>query len=238
MFSLKIVDTDVFLDMSPSAQNLYFHLGMRADDDGFVSSPKRIMAMCNASEDDMRVLLAKNFIIKMPTNGVAVITHWHINNLIRTDRYQETEYLEEKRSLKKKAGKYLFDNVIPSDNQLPTIGIPRIGKDRIGKDRLEDSDDSSSPDIPIIIDLFKEVNPSYSRLFGNKTERQCVSRLLKTYGIDKLSEMVKSLPKIITQPYAPKITTPFEFEKNLGKLLAFISQQSSISNSKKPNVIL
>ena len=139
MFSLKVVDTDMFLDMSPSAQNLYFHLGMRADDDGFVSSPKKIMVMVNASEDDMRVLLAKNFVIKMATNGIAVITHWHTNNLIRPDRYQETEYKEEKNRLNLSDGKYNQDfgllNVIPNGNQMATQ--VRLGKDSIGKDKEE-----------------------------------------------------------------------------------------------------
>src|SRR3990167_156626 len=93
MFSLKVIDTDNFLDMSPTAQNLYFHLGMRADDDGFVASPKKIMQICGAPDDDMKVLIAKGFIIPMATNGVSVITHWKVNNLIRPDRYVETEYL-------------------------------------------------------------------------------------------------------------------------------------------------
>ena len=135
MFSLKVVDTDTFLDMSPSAQNLYFHLGMRADDDGFVASPKKIMVMVNASEDDMKVLIAKNFVIKMATNGVSVITHWHTNNLIRPDRYQETDYKEEKSRLEITGGKYTqsfgIPNVIPDGNQMAPQY--RLGKVRLGK---------------------------------------------------------------------------------------------------------
>lgn len=135
MFSLKVVDTDSFLEMSASAQNLYFHLGMRADDDGFVSSPKKIMMMCNASDDDMKILIAKNFIIKMATNGVSVVTHWHVNNLIRPDRYQETEYKEEKSRLEIKDRKYI-QNLgipfgIPNDNQMTTQY--RVGKGSIDK---------------------------------------------------------------------------------------------------------
>lgn len=140
MFSLKVVDTDMFLDMSPSAQNLYFHLGMRADDDGFVSSPKKIMAITNASEDDMRVLVAKNFVIPMATNGVSVITHWHTNNLIRPDRYQETGYKDEKARLGVNNGMYIqgfgipnvIPNVIPNGNQMATQ--VRLGKVRLGNE--------------------------------------------------------------------------------------------------------
>jgi hypothetical protein len=133
MFSLKVIDTDTFLDMSASAQNLYFHLGMRADDDGFVASPKKIMVMANASEDDMKVLIAKNFIIRMATNGVSVITHWHTNNLIRPDRYQETEYKEEKSRLDVVNGKYSQSFGMTSG--IPDV-IPSIGKDRLGKDTI------------------------------------------------------------------------------------------------------
>lgn len=143
MFSLKVIDTDNFLDMSPTAQNLYFHLGMRADDDGFVASPKKIMQMCGAPDDDMKVLIAKCFIIPMATNGVCVITHWKVNNLIRPDRYVETEYKEEKGRLDCKDNKYFIStgpgvkhigiqNVIPNGNQRVTQD--RLGKDRLGKD--------------------------------------------------------------------------------------------------------
>ncbi len=154
MFSLKVVDTDTFLEMSPSAQNLYFHLGMRADDDGFVASPKKIMGMVNASEDDMRVLVAKNFVIKMVTNGVSVITHWHTNNLIRPDRYQGTQYQEEKARLVIEEGKYKTDlfgipNVIPNGNQLATQ--VRLGKVRLGKNTIagkKPANEGEEPQIP------------------------------------------------------------------------------------------
>ncbi|MBX4188186.1 MAG: replisome organizer [Candidatus Doudnabacteria bacterium] len=134
MFSLKVIDTDSFLDMSPTAQNLYFHLGMRADDDGFVASPKKIMKMVSAPDDDMKVLIAKGFIVPMSTNGVCVISHWKINNLIKSDRYSETIYLEEKARLVEKNGVYSVD--ILGSKMVP-LSEPqvRLGKDRIGKDK-------------------------------------------------------------------------------------------------------
>lgn len=79
MFGLDVVDTDLFLDMSPSARALYYDLGMRADADGFVSSPKKIVRMGSYSNDDLMVLEAKGFIIPFD-NGVVVITHWNMNN--------------------------------------------------------------------------------------------------------------------------------------------------------------
>lgn len=98
MFDLEIVDTDLFLEMPVSSQNLYFHLGMRADDDGFVSNPKKIIRVVGASEDDLKILIAKKFIIQFET-GLIVIRHWKINNYIRKDRYTETIYKEEKKQL-------------------------------------------------------------------------------------------------------------------------------------------
>ncbi len=99
MFSLDIVDTDLFLDMPASTQNLYFHLGMRADDDGFVSSPKRITSLVNCSSDDLKLLIAKGLIIPFDS-GVCVVRDWKINNYIQRDRYHETKYLVEKSTLK------------------------------------------------------------------------------------------------------------------------------------------
>jgi hypothetical protein len=98
MFSMQIVDTDAFLDMPLTTQLLYFHFGMRADDDGFVSNPKKVMRMIGSGEDDLKVLITKRFIIPFK-NGVCVIKHWKINNYIQKDRYNETKYLEEKAKL-------------------------------------------------------------------------------------------------------------------------------------------
>lgn len=98
MFDLQIVDTDLFLEMPQSTQNLYFHLGMRADDDGFVGNPKRIIRTIGANEDDLKILFSKQFIIPFES-GIVVIRHWKLNNYLRKDRYIETIYKEEKRML-------------------------------------------------------------------------------------------------------------------------------------------
>ena len=119
MFSLKIIDTDEFLDMPPTTQNLYFHLCMRADDDGFVSNPKKIMKIINSATDDMKVLIGKQFVIPFDS-GICVIKHWKIHNLIRNDRYTETEYKREKNLLIEQNKKYELNNgrqnVIPNGN--------------------------------------------------------------------------------------------------------------------------
>lgn len=98
MFSLDIVNTDSFLDMSASAQALYFHLGMRADDDGFIASPKRITNMVGCNIDDLKLLIAKGFLIRFDS-GIIVITHWKVNNYLRPDRYHPTLHQTEKNYL-------------------------------------------------------------------------------------------------------------------------------------------
>lgn len=98
MFAKTIVDSDAFLDMPLSAQALYFHLSMRADDDGFVNNPKKIQRMIGASDDDCKLLVFKRFILAFES-GVIVIKHWRIHNYIQKDRYKETLYKEEKSSL-------------------------------------------------------------------------------------------------------------------------------------------
>ena len=98
MFSLDVIDTDSFLGLPASSQSLYFHLGMRAGDDGFVSSPKRITAMVGAAGDDLKLLIAKGFVIPFES-GVCVIRDWRVNNYIQRDRYTPSIYTEEKQRL-------------------------------------------------------------------------------------------------------------------------------------------
>lgn len=98
MFAKSIVLSDAFLDMPMSSRCLYFTLSMMADDDGFVNSPKAIMRQCGASQDDLNVLLSKRYVLAFES-GVIVIKHWRINNYLRADRYTETTYLKEKKTL-------------------------------------------------------------------------------------------------------------------------------------------
>lgn len=119
MFDLEVVDTDLFLEMPQSTQNLYFHLGMRADDDGFVSNPKKIIRTIGANQDDLKILFSKQFIIPFES-GIVVIRHWKLNNYLRKDRYTETIYKEEKKQLvEDENGVYkLMSRVgIPNGNQ-------------------------------------------------------------------------------------------------------------------------
>lgn len=123
MFAKTIIDSDAFLDMPLSTQALYFHLSMRADDDGFINNPKRIQRVIGAADDDLKVLIAKNFIIPFET-GIVVIKHWRIHNYLRNDRYTETVYKEEKEQLMLKENKaYTLKNQAGYPVGIPS-GIP------------------------------------------------------------------------------------------------------------------
>jgi hypothetical protein len=116
MFAKTIIDSDAFLDMPLSAQALYFHLSMRADDDGFINNPKKIQRMVGASDDDCKLLLMKRFIIAFES-GVVVIKHWKIHNYIQKDRYKPTVYQEEKSLLIEKENKVYTDCI----QDVPTL---------------------------------------------------------------------------------------------------------------------
>lgn len=142
MFSKKITETDNFLDMPLSSQALYFHLNMGADDEGFIDKAKTIQRTIGASSDDLRILIAKGFVIPFDS-GVVVIRHWRIHNYIRSDRFQSTMHQEEKKKIdfdetkiaNIKAFQDVIPDVIPNGYQMDTQ--VRIGKDRLDKVRLD-----------------------------------------------------------------------------------------------------
>ena len=141
MFAKTIVLSDAFLDMPLSARCLYFTLGMLADDDGFVNSPKSIMRQAGASMDDLNILLAKRFILDFDS-GIIVIKHWRIHNYIQKDRYKETKYFEEKATLmvdEKGAYTECIQNVSSLDTQ-----------DRLELGKSQDSvvEENISPALP------------------------------------------------------------------------------------------
>lgn len=157
MFSKTVVDSDAFLDMPLSTQALYFHLSMRADDDGFLNNTKRIQRLIGATDDDLKLLIMKRFVIPFE-DGIVVIKHWRMNNYLRKDRYTQTIYQEELAMLSvKEDGSYTLAETsgIPDGNQCVTVGIPdgnqlatqvSIGKDRIGKVSIESSINTACPE--------------------------------------------------------------------------------------------
>lgn len=182
MFSKKIVDSDAFKTMSLAAQALYFHLGMAADDDGVVNNAVSITRSIGATQEALEELVSsRRFLLKGP-NGVYVVKHWKINNVVRADRYVKTTYSDVLENLEvKEDGAYTekqksTDNGIQSDNQVTTNCQPSdnqmsengcIGKDRLGKDNI-----SISPKVDILVASGEADEPNPEKKAINYSEIQ------------------------------------------------------------------
>jgi hypothetical protein len=189
MFSMTVVDSDAFLDMPLSSQCLYFHLNMRADDDGFIGNPKRIQKMIGSSEDDLKLLLAKRFILAFE-DGVIVIKHWKMHNTIRHDRYVATTYQEELSMLITKDNKsYTLEK-----NDLATKWQPN-GNAGLGL----------GLDIGLDIDIDKDKYSVYGELKNVKLTKEEYSKLEEKnllHKIDDLSYYLDSTGKKYKSHYA------------------------------------
>ena len=157
MFTMKTVDSDAFLDMPATTQCLYFHLNMRADDDGFIGNPKRIMKITGASEDDLRLLIAKRFVLTFE-DGIFVTKHWRMHNALSRDRYAETSYTDEKKMLLlKDNGSYSLTGGNPIDDTRLIERSGRQTQQRRNKDATKTlSDIDKGLDIDIELDKDKE----------------------------------------------------------------------------------
>lgn len=182
MFSQQITNSDAFLDMPTSSQNLYFHLNMNADDDGFVSSPKTVMRITSAKDDDLKILIAKKFIIPFDS-GIVVIKHWRINNYIRSDRYKPTAYVEEFSRL------YLKGNnsyTVDSTQGIPMADVKKIPLDPIKKE-LDIDVEEAEEEIEIISKTSKKQQPkqdnwlSIEEQITNKTEDLELREILRQF---------------------------------------------------------
>lgn len=189
MFAKTIIDSDAFLDMSLSTQALYFHLSMRADDDGFVNNPRKIQRMIGAGDDELKMLIAKKFIIPFES-GVCVIKHWRIHNYIQNDRYKETVYKEEKAHLilkENKAYKYVDTPCIQSVSKVETQ--IRLDKTREDKNRLEEN--------RLEIEENKDVCRQLSSIWTNNgygtLNKTLLDKLLADVEIYSLEWLVKAI---------------------------------------------
>ena len=192
MFSRKITESDQFLDMPMSAQVLYFHINMQADDDGFVGNAKTIKRMIGASDDDLKLLIAKQFLIPFET-GIVVIRDWKIHNYIQKDRYSETFYQHEKAQLETLGNKQYqrmdtecIQNVSSLDTQV------RLGKDRLGKERDIQSSSDELDDIPYkeITDYLNEKTNSQFRNSTKKTQTLIKARFAEGFNLDDFKKVI------------------------------------------------
>lgn len=201
MFTQKIIDSDAFLDMPLSTQALYFHLNMRADDDGFINNPKKIVRMIGASEDDFKVLIAKNFIMQFDS-GIIVVKHWKMHNYIAKDRYKPTVYADEKAMLEtKENGAYTLciQDVYKLDTQVSR------GKSKIGEDRQVEAsadvygignEDDTQPVDNSVDNSFSFVGGELGKGVVLLTEAQ-QDALLDKLGFDAFNHYVDKLSRFI-----------------------------------------
>jgi len=199
MFAKSIVLSDAFLDMPMSARCLYFTLGMLADDDGFVGSPKAIMRQCGASQDDLSILLSKRYVLAFES-GVIVIKHWRINNYLRQDRYSPTTYIEERNELDLDAkGAYIEAEGIQAG--IPP-GIPREDKrseeecsEGKGREDLTISDEivCRPEDVRQVVEAWNTLGIQTIRKVptADKNTGKMLRARIKEYGIEAVLEAVE-----------------------------------------------
>lgn len=178
MFDKTITNSDNFLEMPDSTQNLYFHLSMEADDDGFVDNWKSIMRMTGKKEDDLKILIAKQYIIPFES-GVIVIKHWRINNYLRKDRYHQTKYLNEKSQLKvEKNEEYTLQD---------TVGIPVGNRE---KNRIEENSIDKNITTTTNIDIYKYIKDNFGR-FISPIEKEKLDSWLLLFSEDVLKYAIE-----------------------------------------------
>lgn len=191
MFAKTIIDSDEFLDMPTSAQALYFHLCMRADDDGFVNNPKKIQRIVNCSDDDLKLLLMKQFILAFES-GVIVVRHWKLHNYIRKDRLKPTIYQDEMAQISEdESGRYVKCQADVS--HLTDKCQHRLDKIRLDKTSIGGVGDEQSPsplpekqkDKPFDV-FWKE----YPKKVGKEAARKAFA---KAKSKASLEEMLKAL---------------------------------------------
>ena len=183
MFSQRIVESARFLKMPPSTQNLYFHLGIYADDDGVVEG-YNVMRQTGSTEDDLKILAAKGFITVLNEDLVTYINDWKENNHIRSDRKVDSIYRDllikmlpgieiQKAKVRADTGKRtgvkrIEKNGRPVDNQWTPNGPHRLGKDRLGKDSIDNIVDSSESPTQLYESEFEQLWSKYPKKQGKK----------------------------------------------------------------------
>ena len=230
MFSKDITGSDAFRDMPTSSQNLYFHLGMEADDDGFLGNYKALMRGVGSTDDDLKILLTKRFLLLFKS-GVIVVKHWLINNTVRSDRYNETKYLEEKKSL------YIKEN--KGYTEVATNGIPlgnpvedRKGKKSIGETKVSQAIEvKDEPEKPR-----EKKDTSYLKVFElwgkyplnwrkNRTEIFAAKNILVEHGLINASKALKFALDNSLDEMCPKVLKPSDLDRKWVNLQLYRDKQ-------------
>lgn len=206
MFTMKICDSDAFLEMPLSAQCLYFHLNMRADDDGFIGNPRKVMRIIGAAEDDLKILIGKKFLL-MFDNGVLVVKHWRMHNCISKNRYHETQYLDEKNML------FLKENESYSLTEGTPIDDSHLIEQSSRQKRRDIDATQTDSDLDLDLDIEKENSVSKETLkekatLSETSSDECtteqLAQELKEQAEDlKCQQIVNEFNRVCTQ--LPKV---------------------------------
>jgi len=245
MFAKTIIDSDAFLEMPATTQNLYFHLSMRADDEGFVNNPKAISRVVGTKDDDLKILFSKKFIIGFDS-GVIVIKAWKIHNYIQNDRFNETKYKNEKALLELDENKSytLKTDVSILDTQV-RIGKDSIGKDSIGKDSMS-SEPTKIENEPLPLQTNEIIN-KYNEIFNKKismtgSRKTKIKARIKDFGLGEILrcfEIVKQTP-FLMGVNDRKWVADFDWlignDTNMAKVLE--GKYGNVETVKQSNVIV
>lgn len=195
MFNNLVVGTDAFLDMPLSAQALYFHLNLRADDDGFIGNPRRVARDIGSNDDDLKILIGKRFVLEFE-DGIIVIKHWRMHNRLSQNRYCETVFLDQKKMLKLKENKaYSFNSGEPiDDSHLIEMSKRQVVDENKTQNRRKIDAQKTHTDIDIDLDLDSDLEEDKDKekeilSFTNVNDRQteAVRRVVEEWN--KLSEL-------------------------------------------------
>ena len=221
MFTKKITDGDAFIEMSSAAQALYFHLNQGADDDGFNNQIQMAMLKAHASTDDLKILMAKNFVIRFES-GVIVIKHWRMHNTLRKDRYTPTNYQEELSQLGiKENGSYSLGCQVVAE-RLPQVSI---GKDSIGKDRLVEGSVAPATATATEENQLKLIGGELGKNVVYLTDAQ-LGDLMDRLGLDAFNRYVERLATFIIENNA-------RIKSHYDTILKWYEEDSKVSGKPK-----
>jgi len=216
MFTQKIIDSDAFLEMPTSAQALYFHLNMRADDDGFVNNPKKITRYVGAAEDDLKLLLLKRFIIGFES-GVIVIKHWRMHNTLKNDRYKPTDYQDELSMLKLKDNKAYTEkdhvsgpvlacgtkaepewnqngNQLEPQNRIDKNSIDKIREEKEREGLTFSNEKVCCADAQRVAEAWNTLGLSkVTKLVPGSQRSQMLNKRIKEYGVDEVLRAIENV---------------------------------------------
>jgi len=216
MFDKAIIDTDKFMDLGMTSKAMYFLLGMEADDEGFVSY-KKVLRIHGGNEDDVKVLVAKGFLISFPS-GVVVVTDWNKNNWLDSRRLRPTEYQKEKSLLALTSEKmYVLSNGLASakpeersieENSLTEAKASAVEYEVVPDLEVKKKPPSRTKDIESVFRLFK--NPAWQTWKVRPLERKAAEVLFDTYGLEVLTKRLARIEKEKQNkdPYFPEVNTP------------------------------